>query len=152
MARVTGRRELRLKLAQVPKEVVTAAFASLDKSADELMQLQRRLVPEESGALRASIRKEQREDESRGIRVAIIAGGLPSTQERSGSRGKVFDRAVMMEHGTKPHKNLGLFKGSRNPGIKARPFFFPPYRAFKKTIKSRTSRAISAACKKVARQ
>lgn len=119
-------------------------------SAEELNSFQRRLVPVGStGALAGSIRYEvQRGTE---FSVTLKAGGTAATQRevREGS-GIMTDEAVLAEFGTKPHRLGGKFKGALHPGTKPVPFFFGPYRASKKRIKSKSSRGINKAAKKIA--
>jgi HK97 gp10 family phage protein len=136
MAKVEGRGELKRKFAAMPRAVREEVKAALVKSADELVGMQKRLVPVKTGALRDSIHYEIEDD---GLRATVTAGDKEAFYAR------------FVEFGTPPHENQGEFKGSENPGAPARPFFFVSYRALRKPIKSRLSRAITAGIKKVAK-
>jgi HK97 gp10 family phage protein len=57
--------------------------------------------------------------------------------------------AHLVEFGTAPHENGGMFKGTQNPGTKARPFFWPSFRLVRKSHKSKASRAINKSVKAV---
>lgn len=152
MAKVEGRERLKRKFAAMPKAVRKAVTDSLIQSAKELNAFQRRLVPKDTGALAASIRYEP-ESEGETFRVAIKAGGTPQTKRevRKGS-GIFTDEAILKEFGTKPHEAAGKFRGALIPAEPAQPFFYPPYRAMKKQIRARVSRAIGKAVKQVASQ
>jgi HK97 gp10 family phage protein len=45
--------------------------------------------------------------------------------------------ARLVEFGTPPHLNKGMFPGTQHPGTRPRPFFFPAYRALGKNIRVR---------------
>jgi HK97 gp10 family phage protein len=136
MAKVEGREELKRKFAAMPRAVREEVKAALVKSADELVGMQQRLVPVKTGALRDSIHYEI-EDE--GLRATVTAGDKEAFYAR------------FVEFGTPPHENQGEFKGSENPGAPARPFFSPAFRALRRRIRSRLSRAITTGIKKVAK-
>lgn len=116
MARIEGLERLKRRLARMPQRMKTEVRASLDKSADELVAMQQRLVPVESGDLRASIEKRDGRHE---LSVEVVAGD---------------DRAwyaAMVEFGT--------------VNTPAKAFFFPAYRSLKRRIKSRTRSAVRKA-------
>ena len=94
--------------------------------------------------------------------AALAAEGLSYTVY-AGAGLKIPAAARWREFGTHPHaedaKDGGVmaFEGKegqgfaahvQNPGERAQPFFFPTYRAYKKRMNSRASRAGSAAIKK----
>lgn len=131
MAKVTGREKLRAKLAKLPVRVREQMRRDIETSANELVSLQRRLAPFKTGELRDSIKWkwEAVGEEAAGTEIAA----------------KVFSddfKARFVEFGTAPH--------GEHPGTRARPFFFPAYRALRKKIKSRISRGTSKALKQVA--
>jgi hypothetical protein len=55
--------------------------------------------------------------------------------------------ARFVEFGTAPHTNAGEFKGSLNPGTPAKAFFFPSYRARKRSVQNKINRAARKAIK-----
>lgn len=135
MVTIEGRAALKRKLQAMPRAVREEIAKALEQSGAELSGLAKRLAPRKTGRLADSIRYEIEDD----LRVTVSAGD------------KEAFYAAMVEHGTKPHENKGRFKGSRNPGTRARPFFFPAYRALKKRIKTRLSRSITKGIKKAAK-
>ena len=116
MAKVEGLERLKRRLAKLPKKMKAEVKVALEKSADELVAMQRRLVPVDQGDLRDSI---QKRDGNHELSVEVVAGS-----------DKAF-YATFVEFGTRERP--------------AQPFFFPPYRALRKRIKSRTSRAVGKA-------
>lgn len=55
--------------------------------------------------------------------------------------------ARWVEFGTAAHENGGRFQGTDHPGTVAQPFFFPAYRAHKKTVIAGMRKAIRSAVK-----
>lgn len=151
---VKGINDLNKKVAQIPKRVEKAARAAMEKGADELVEMMKRLVPKDSGDLRDSIGWTwgnapagakviaQSDADERGLKITVYAGN-----ERA-------YYAAWVEFGTAPHnvsKGGGnkSFKGTAtaHPGTRARPFFFPSYRALRKRIQSRIRRETRKAMK-----
>lgn len=145
MATMEGRQALKRKFDRMPQAVRAAVAKALPEAAAELVAMQKRLAPSDTGALRASIRQESKPN-AEGFGVNVIAGGTPQTRRevRKGS-GIFTDEAVLAEQGTRPHRNKGLYEGSQHPGTRPRKFFFPAYRALKKRLTSKISRAMSKA-------
>jgi HK97 gp10 family phage protein len=145
---IDGRDRLLAKMAAIPAEVRKQMAAALNQGADEIVGLQKRLAPKRTGALAASI-------------VATSGGSTPSYSTFKGksaggagdpdlsvriSAGNAKVRyAHLVEFGTAPHINGGKFAGSQNPGARAQPFFFPAWRALKRKVKGRVTRATKAA-------
>lgn len=120
--RVEGVERLRRRFAAVPATVKRAAKDALQKSANELVAMQKRLVPVAlvaGGTLRDSIRAEE-------LDAPLIGYAVKAGNE------KAF-YAAMVEFGT-----------AKTP---AQPYFLGPYRASRKRIASRTNRAIRNAIK-----
>jgi len=136
MATVEGREALRRKLLALPDAVRREMKAALEKSAQELVGMQQRLAPVRTGKLRDSIGYEIEED---GMKATISAGG-----------GDAF-YARFVEFGTQAHEAGGERPGAEIPAVPARAFFFPAYRALKKRIRSRSTRAVSMGIRKVAK-
>lgn len=118
MARVEGLERLKRRFARLPVKIKAQVREALDKSADELVAMQQRLVAVDDGDLRDSIHKRDGHHE---LSIEVAAGN-----------NKAF-YAPFVEFGT-----------VNQP---AQPFFFPSYRALRKRIKSRTSRAVRKAVK-----
>lgn len=142
----------------LPNEVRKAAKRALEAGAKELVELMRRLVGVETGALRASIGWTWGEppsgavysdtmggDDTGGLRIVIYAGGGSSTKRRqrraSGTRARDLRRSGYFDTDNARYQEFGTSKMAANP------FFWPAYRALKKRIKARITREISKAIK-----
>lgn len=149
MAKFLNRERLKRKFAAMPRAVRKQVETDLITSAKELNSFQRRLVPVDKGTLATSIRYEVEQGAEFG--VVVKAGGTPATRRevRQGS-GEFTDEAPLVEFGTGPHRLKGKFAGALHPGTKPQPFFFGPYRASKKRIKSRSARGIGKAVRQIA--
>lgn len=151
---VKGINDLNKKVAQIPKRIEKAARGAMEKGAQELVDMMKRLVPKDSGDLRDSIGWTwgnapagakviaQSDPNERGLRITVYAGN-----ERA-------YYAAWVEFGTAPHnvaKGGGnkSFKGTAtaHPGSRAQPFFFPSYRSLRKRIQSRIKRETRKAMK-----
>lgn len=119
MAKVEGLARLKRRFAKLPQRMKTEVRLSLEKSADELVEFQKRLAPDDPRTaapdLKSSIRKRDGRHE---LSVEVFTDDF---------------KAAWLEFGT--------------VNMSARPYFFPAYRASKKRIKSRTSRAVKKAVK-----
>lgn len=114
--KVEGLERLKKRLGALPAKMKAEVRASLEKSADELVAMQKRLVPVDQGDLRDSIRKEPGAHEL-------------SVEVKAGDRKAFY--AAFQEFGTADQP--------------AQPFFFPAYRALRRRIRNRTSRAVRKA-------
>lgn len=158
---VQGLDRLRRKLKAIPEEAKEGIRKAMEEAAQEVVNLARHLVPVDDGDLRESIgwtwgdpprgsiviAKSRPRKGADDMRLTIFAGN-----------DKAF-YARWVEFGTAPHSLAsGADRSSRrrrgggpqHPGARAQPFFFPAYRAQRKKVKSKVSRAITAAAKKVA--
>ncbi|MBB2818997.1 UNVERIFIED_ORG: HK97 gp10 family phage protein [Rhizobium esperanzae] len=149
---VQGIGDLNKKVALIPKRIELAARGAMEKGADELVAMMKRLVPKDSGDLRDSIGWTwgnapkgskviaQSDPNERGLRITVYAGSEKAYY------------AAWVEFGTAPHnvaKGGGnkSHKGATNghPGAHAQPFFFPSYRSLRKRIQDRIKRQTRAA-------
>jgi HK97 gp10 family phage protein len=151
---VQGIGDLKKKAASIPKKVEAAARKAMEKSADELVAMMKRLVPVDDGDLRDSIGWTfgnapagsrviaQSDPDERGLKITVYAGSEKAYY------------AAFVEFGVAPH-NVATgggnksFKGTAHghPGSRAQPFFFPSYRSLKKRIQSRIRREMKKAIK-----
>jgi HK97 gp10 family phage protein len=159
MAKVEGRARLLAKMRALPTEVRSAIKQALAEGADEITGMQKRLAPVSAtgshgnppGALRDSIVQTWGGARERYSSLAGSAGaGDPDLTVRISAGNSKVRYAHLVEFGTAPHINGGKFKGTQHPGTPAQPFFYPAYRALRKRVKSRISRATNKAAKKVA--
>lgn len=170
MGKIAGLQSLSAKLSKtLPTQVRLRVKQAMAQGADEMVGTMRNLAP---------VLKEAKKGRVRGALknsiVATMGGGeVPAyaafRQRGSGrSRRKPVEApdpdlsvtitagnsavryAHMVEFGTAPHINGGKFAGTRNPGAKAQPFFFPGYRANKKQFKNKVRAAIRKGIKEAA--
>lgn len=146
-----GSRERTLKiLAAIPKEIRKGVRVQIEKQAGSIVDTQKRLVAEDSGALRDSIRYQMGDVElasSANLASGAAGKGDPDLTATiiAGDRDAYYARFV--EFGTAPHTNGGKFAGTDHPGTAAKPFFYAPFRANRKRAKAAVSRAIGKAVK-----
>ena len=136
--KVQGLDTRKAKMRRFPVEVQDEIRRAMEKSADEIVGMMKRLAPVESGTLRASIGwtwgdaptgsftlGEVREGKRAGnLRITIYAGSEAAYYAR------------WQEFGTRK--------------MAANPFFFTSYRALRDRVRGRTRRAVNKAAKKVA--
>lgn len=141
---VQGVAQLNRKLtANVPAKVLAATRKAMEQGANELVAMMKRLVPVDEGTLRDSIgwtwgeapagsmKLAESKTVSRGLKITVYAGNEKTIV--TNSRGEGWQNAALQEFGRQ--------------GVAAQPFFFPSYRAMRKRIKSRVTRAMRAAIK-----
>lgn len=122
---------LKQKIETIPVDARAQIRKALDKSADELIDLQQRMVPTDSGNLKRSIRKEAGDHD---LAVRVAAGGPATTKPVRRGISEQFDYSLGIEFGT-----------STRP---AHPFFFPAYRVLRRRITNRIVGAVRAAVNK----
>lgn len=163
MAKVKGIEALQAKLKALPKAARSEIRQALAEGSDAMISTMRKLAPSSPsgthgfspGHLKSSI-------------VATFGdGSVPKYAAFRARKGRRIVRANdpdlsvtisagdtdvryahLVEFGTRPHVNGGKFAGTLHPGTKAQPFFYPGYRAHKKAMKSRITRAINRSAKK----
>ena len=153
-SKIERRDKMLAKLKALPAAVRSEIKQAMAQSADEIVAMQKRLVPVRTGALRDSIK--QTWGNKPGLSSAGLAGGGAQAGDpdltvwitAGGSREGWHARFV--EFGTSAHVAGGKFAGATIPGAPAQPFFYPAWRANKRRVKARISRAITRAAKKVA--
>lgn len=149
MAKMQNRQRLLDKMAKMPAAVRSAIKQALAQGADEITDEMRRLAPKDTGKLRDSIT--QTWGGGRQAYASLSAGGGalgdPDLTVRISAGNSGVRYAHLVEFGTAPHLNGGLFAGSLHPGTAPQAFFFPAYRANRRRVKSRISRATTRAVK-----
>jgi len=138
IARIIGLAKLQEKLNRMPQIAKDQIKQALEASADEIVEMAKRLVPVDKGALRDSIGWTWGKVPKGAITLgkvaeASLAGDLTITIYAGNS--DAF-HARWVEFGTQK--------------MKAQPYFYPAYRATKKRAKSRVRRSVTKAAKRVA--
>lgn len=133
MAQNNGLAALQRKLDAIPKAAKRAVEQSMEKSAQEIVDLAKRLCPTDSGALRDSIGWTWAAAPEGSMVLASTKGAVLRITIYAGSDEAFYARWI--EFGTSE--------------MEAHPFFFPAYRMLQKRAKGRTNRAITKAVKDV---
>lgn len=164
VTKVLGIARLRRKLKQLPEAMRVEIAAAMEQGAEEVVAMARHLVPVDDGALRDSIgwcwgvppkdaklitrSRPMWNKDGRDMTISIYAGNNEAfyarwvefgTQRHSLAKGADISRRGKRQN-----------QGPIHPGARMQPFFFPAFRATKKKVKSRISRSITKAAKKVA--
>lgn len=151
--KVQGAEQLKRKMRQMPERARLEIAKAMEQSADEMVRLAKSLAPYKHGDLQQSIGWNWGGAPAGSMTLGTVraegrgAGNLAITIYAGDDRAFY---ARWIEFGTSPHVQGGIFAGTQHPGTPARPFFYPAYRALRKRMKSRTSRAIRNAARAVA--
>jgi HK97 gp10 family phage protein len=154
-SRIERRQQALAKLAALPAQARSRIKQAIAESADEIVAMQKRLVPVQTGRLRDSIQQHWGNApklSSAGVSMKAGAGDPDLTViiTAGGGPRETGWYARFVEFGTAPHEQGGKFAGAQHPGTAARPFFYPAYRALKRRAVSRVSRATGKAAREVA--
>jgi HK97 gp10 family phage protein len=149
MAKMENRDRLLKKLARIQGAPRKRLREALEQNASELTAMQKRFVPTRTGALAASIRYTFGYYKADNPNVRGFGGGGGGDPDLSvtihaGSATAWY--AGIVEFGTQNARLVKNYFGHRGVQVNvgsmpAQPFFFPPYRALKKRMKSRATRA-----------
>lgn len=143
MAKILGRDRMRKVLKALPKTVRARLRQAILEGANEIADMQKSLAPVRTGALRDSIvvtpgdqdppryaaLKSKRTEKDPEL-AAIISAGNSKVRY-----------AHLVEFGSSPHINAGQYPGTVNPGARAQPYFYPGFRARRKSAQNRINRA-----------
>ncbi len=137
--KVEGADKLKRKMAGFPQQARREIARAMEQSAEEIVRLAKSLVPVDQGDLRDSIGWNwhglpQGSVELGQVRTEGKGAGNLSIVIYAGDDKAFYARWV--EHGTSQRA--------------AQPFFWPAYRALRKRVRSRTSRAVNKAARNVA--
>lgn len=150
MAKFSKRESLLRKMAAMPAAVRSAIKQALAQGADEMTDEMRRLAPKKTGKLRDSIAQTWGGGKVAHASLSSGAeGGDPDLTVIISAGNSAVRYAHLVEFGTAPHLNGGQFEGSQHPGTAPEAFFFPAYRATRRRMKSRISRATTKAVREV---
>lgn len=147
---ILGLKSLNRKLKALPALADAAIKLAMEQGAEEIVAMMKRLVPVDNGDLRDSIGWTWGDAPSYSQRIGAVkskTGNLKITIYAGNSKVRY---AHLVEFGSAPHINGGMFAGTQNPGAKAQPFFFVSFRALRRRTKSRITRAINKSAKQIA--
>lgn len=134
-----GLPELRKKLEKLKRNTEPHVRVAMEAAAETITDTMRRLVPVDKGDLRDSIGWTWGDAPRGSISMSHSVGRMTITIF-AGDEKAFYARWV--EFGTAPHANEGRFQGTEHPGTIAQPFFYPAYRAHKKTVLAGMRKAI----------
>lgn len=140
MAKIRNRQAVRAKLLALPEAIKESIRAPLEDGANSIVSLQKSLVPVNTGALKDSI----------GWAYGDVQSGLGGSKAAPDANG-INDLKISIYAADK-QTFYGRFIEFGTVKMRARPFFYPAYRALRKTISPKVARAVNAAIKKVASQ
>ncbi|MDW9781814.1 HK97-gp10 family putative phage morphogenesis protein [Sinorhizobium meliloti] len=154
-----GLMELQRKLRALPGKARQRIREAMANGAGEIVDMAKALVPVDKGDLKDSIGWTWGRAPKGSITIGTVkeTGGDLTITIYAGSDEAFYARWV--EFGTKPHSVAQGADLSRNkrqdepdyhPGMSAQPFFYVSYRANRKRVKSRITRAINRAAKEIA--
>jgi len=146
---IQGLDRLKRKLRTFPATVEAEIRAAMEVSANEVVALAKSLVPRDTGALAESIGWTWGDAPKGSMTLGKVGGTGNLVITIYAGDDKAF-WARWVEFGTSPHTNAGMFAGSENPGTRAQPFFYPAYRAVRRRVKGRVTRAVNKAAKRIA--
>lgn len=143
MARVylKGLPQLKAKLIKLKERTATAVRPAMERAADEVVAMMKRLVPVDSGDLRDSIGWTFGAAPEGALAVATARSGNLKLTIFAGDAKAFYARWV--EFGTAP--------GDGHAGTNPQPFFFPSWRAMRKSVKRQIAKAIRDAVRTAAR-
>jgi HK97 gp10 family phage protein len=149
--KIIGADRLKKKLAKMPAVARQEIDKALRESAGEIAAMAKAFAPRKSGDLQNSIgfTVGEYKPENANVRGVAAGGRHDLSVTIHAGDAKAF-YAAWVEFGTASHENGGMFEGSDHPGASAQPYFMPAYRFGRKRAKSRISRAVTRAAKKVA--
>lgn len=149
-ATIRGLKRLQRKLDKLPAAVKQHIREAMEKGADEIVQMAKYLVPSDTGTLRESIGWTWGRAPKGAMTIGKVQtlGGDLTITIYAGNSEAFYARWV--EFGTAQHTAGGKFKGATIPAIPAQPFFYFSFRANRRRVKGRVSRAITKAAKQVA--
>lgn len=136
--RIKNLDRLNRKLIRLPQRTIDLIRPEMARAADQIVEMAKRFVPVDSGALRDSIGWTWGTDIPEGATALGSVGGRgrnrdPQMTITVYAGNKEVYWARWQEFGTVRHR--------------AHPFFFPAYRAQRKSVKSRIRRAITKGAK-----
>jgi HK97 gp10 family phage protein len=137
--KIEGLDRLNRKLKRMPDLARQEIAKAMEKSAQEIVEMAKGLAPSRTGALRDSIGWNW---------YGAPEGSMVLGEVRSSGRGAGNLAIVIYAGDDKAY--YARWQEFGTTAMRAPPFFFPAYRANRKRVRSRISRAITTAAKRTA--
>lgn len=148
--KIQGLDRLKKKLRSFPEIVKAEIKTAMEQGAEEIVNLMKSLVAVDSGELRDSIGWTWGDRPKYSQSIGAVKSGDGNMVITIYAGNSKVRYAHLVEFGTSPHINGGMYAGSEHPGTAAKPFFFVSYRALARRAKGRVARAINKAAKRMA--
>lgn len=147
---IEGLDRLRRKLKALPVRAKARIREAMESAAEEIVMMMKALAPVDDGDLQMSISWTWGKAPKGAMTIATVkgAGGELLLTIFAGNAKAFYARWV--EFGTNAHLQGGKFAGTQHPGTTAQPFFYVSFRALRRRVKGRVSRAITKSAKEVA--
>lgn len=148
--KIEGLDRLNRKLRALPIVAQKRIREAMEQGADEIVRMMKSLCPTDSGDLRDSIAWTWGSAPKGAMTLAkVTQTGSENTLTIYAGNAEAF-YARWVEFGTASHTAGGLFAGATIPAIPASPFFYVSFRANRRKVKGRITRAINKAAREVA--
>lgn len=147
---ILGLPRLQKKLKRLPDLAEQAIRKAMGESAAEVVTLAKSLVPKDSGDLAQSIGWTWGDAPKGSMVLGQVRAGSDNLRITIYAGNSEAYYARWVEFGTSGHEQGGIFEGSEHPGTPAQPFFYPAWRAVRRRVKGRVTRAINKAAKQIA--
>lgn len=146
---IAGMPRLIRKLKVLPDAARAEIRIAMAREADAVVAMMKRLAPVDEGDLQKSIGWVWGNRAPRGaMAIATVGKGDLAITIFAGGGGAYWARFV--EFGTAAHIAGGKFAGAEIPAIPAQPFFYPSWRAMRKSVRRALRTASRNAARKVA--
>lgn len=129
---VKGVAALHRRFQKIPKDIRREVVIAMERMADQMVREMKALAPVESGALKASIGWRWGDAPRGSLSIATF-------------RGRQFGQLKLTLFAAGGEAFYGVFQEF---GPNAQPFFFPVYRANRRLVRGRVSRAITKVVKR----
>lgn len=140
---VQGLDKLTRKLTvTIPQRVQEATRKAMEKGAEETVQMMKRLVPVESGALRDSIGWTWGDAPAGSFSIGTVGG-----REYGTLRITIFAGNEQTKVGNRKQFQLARLQEFGTQATAANPYFYPSWRTMRKRVKSRITREMRKAIK-----
>lgn len=142
-AKIKGVEALKRKLAALPKIAVAEMRAAMEQSAEEITALARNLAPVGDGDLRASIGWTWGEPP----KGSIVLGQVKRT---AGQKARQEAGLLITIYAGNDQAYYARWVEFGTQKMSAKPYFYPSYRALRRSARSRIRRSQTRAAKRVA--
>lgn len=144
-AKILNLARLNRKLARLPAETIEAIRPAMAAAADEIVRMAQRFVPVASGKLRDSIGWVFGANIPKGaVAIAKIGGG------RRGS--KTIKELTITVYAGNDEAFYARWVEFGTVNTPAQPYFFPSYRAVRKSVKAKVRKAVREAAQAEAKR